>query len=80
MVTAEDIIYAVGGTVSNTIPVLLEGREITACDEEDVTPVGKGFIRSYHHFTYERPGVVRCRYIKGVGPYITHRMKQGGGN
>lgn len=79
MVTAEDVIRAVGGKLSNTIDVLLEANQIHACDEDAVKAVGKGFIRKYHHFTYPSPGVVSCRYIKGEGPYVAHKMIQGAG-
>jgi hypothetical protein len=78
MVTASDVIQAIGGKLTNQISILLEAAQINACDEENVKPVGKGFIRNYHHFTYQSAGVVACSYIKG-GPYVLHKMKQGAG-
>lgn len=79
MVTANDVIEAVGGKLSNTTPVLLDADQIYACDEANVKAVGKGFIRNYHHFTYPSPGTVACQYIKGEGPYVIHKMIQGAG-
>lgn len=78
MVTACDVIAAIGGKLSNQISILLEAAQIDGCDEENVKPVGKGFIRNYHHFTYRSPGIVACSYIKG-GAYVLHKMKQGAG-
>jgi hypothetical protein len=79
MVTAADVIQAVGARLSHTITVLLEAAQIDACDEDNVQPVGPAFIRKYHHFSYAGAGVLNCRYIKGVGPAVRHTMKQGGG-
>ena len=79
MVTASDVIRAVNGKLSNTTTVLLEAAQIDDCDEDIVRPVGKGFIRKYHHFSYAGAGVVLCRYIRGVGPAVRHTMAQGAG-
>lgn len=76
MVTASDVIQAIEGKLSNQISIMLEPAQIDDCDEENVKPVGKGFIRDYHHFSYRSPGVVACSYIKG-GDYVLHKMKQG---
>lgn len=78
MVTASDVIQAIEGKLSNQISIMLEPAQIDDCDEENVKPVGKGFIRDYHHFSYRSPGVVACSYIKG-GDYVLHKMKQGAG-
>lgn len=79
MVTAEDVIRAVEGKLSNQTSILLEPAQIDGCDEENVKPVGKGFIRNYHHFSYRGTGVLACQYIKGVGSYQLHKMTQGPG-
>ena len=79
MVTANDVIQAVGARLSHTTAVLLEAAQIDACDEENVRPVGPAFIKKYHHFSYAGPGVLSCRYIKGAGAAVRHTMKQGGG-
>lgn len=79
MVTASDVIRAVNGKLSNTTTVLLEAAQIDACDEETVKPVGAGFIRKYHHFSYGGVGVVLCRYIRGEDPVVRHTMTQGAG-
>jgi hypothetical protein len=79
MVTATDVIQAVGARLSNTTTILLEAAQIDACDEDAVTPVGPAFIKKYHHFSYAGPGVLTCRYIKGVDPAVRHTMKQGTG-
>lgn len=62
--------------LSNTNVVELTYDEILECDEPTVTP-SRPFIKNYHHFTYVREGVVRCKYIKGVGDYNEETMKQG---
>ena len=79
MVTANDVIQAVGARLCHTTAVLLEAAQIDACDEENVRPVGPAFIKKYHHFSYAGPGVLSCRYIKGVGTAVRHIMRQGGG-
>lgn len=79
MVTAADIINAVEGKIRNTLLIQFDASQIDACDEENVEPVGKGFIKKYHHFSYGGAGIVKCRYIKGVGPYSKHSMIQGAG-
>ena len=78
MVSATDVIQAIGGKLRNQMSILLEAAQIDACDELNVKPVGKGFIRSYHHFTYPSAGVVACSYVKG-GSYVVHKMTQGPG-
>ena len=79
MITAEDIVEAVEGKISNMVTTIFEPEQIAACDEENVKSVGKGFIRNYHHFSYRGAGVVACRYIKGDGDYVIHKMTQGNG-
>ena len=79
MATANDVVGAIEGKLSNAMTTIFEAHEIDACDEENVKPIGKGFIRNYHHFTYRGAGVVACRYIKGVGQFTTHKMYQGAG-
>lgn len=79
MVTAADVIHAVQGKIRNMVLVEFDARQIDACDEDDVKPVGKPFIKKYHHFSYGGAGVVNCRYIKGVGPAVRHTMIQGAG-
>ena len=79
MVTAGDVIRAVQGKICNMVLVEFEARQIDACDEENVTPVGKPFIKKYHHFSYGGAGVVNCRYVKGVGDFVRHTMVQGAG-
>lgn len=78
MVTAHDIMQAIQGKLVNQSSVLLNAEEIDACDEEPVKPVGKGWIKKYHHFQYRGPGIVACSYIKG-GPQVIHKMVQGKG-
>jgi hypothetical protein len=68
---------AIEGKLSNMVTTIFEPQQIYACDEDEVKSVGKGFIRRYHHFTYRGAGVIACRYIKGVGAYTVHTMKQG---
>jgi hypothetical protein len=77
MVTAADVIRTVQGKICNMMLVEFDARQIDACDEDNVKPVGKGFIKKFHHFSYAGVGVVNCRYIKGVGPYVRHTMVQG---
>lgn len=79
MITANDVVDAIQGKLSRTMTTILEADQIDACDEENVKSIGKGFIRNYHHFTYCGAGVVACRYIKGKGNYVTHKMQQGSG-
>jgi len=79
MVTANDVVEAIQGKLSRTMTTIFDAREIDGCDEENVKSVGKGFIRNYQHFSYRGAGVVACRYIKDVGPYVLHKMNQGSG-
>ena len=45
MVTAADVIAAVQGKICNMVLVQFDARQIDACDEDNVTPVGKPFIK-----------------------------------
>ena len=60
----------------NTHSIELSAADVNSCDEDIVKPVGNGFIKKYHNFTYGGIGVLKCRYIKGEGDYVIHRTKQ----
>lgn len=60
--------------LSSTMSITLDYETIENSDEEIVKPSGQGFIRLYHHFIYPSPGVVNCKYVKGVGDYKSHSM------
>lgn len=62
--------------ISNTESIYLAAETIQECDEDIVKPIGKGFIKSYHHFTYVSMGVLKCQYIRGQGQYEQQTMKQ----
>lgn len=62
--------------LSNTVTVELTYDAINACDEPAVSPCHGPFIKKYHHFTYPRPGVVQCKYMKGNGEYQEEIMRQ----
>jgi hypothetical protein len=62
--------------IKNTTPFHLESAEIEACDEDCAKAQGKGFIKKYHHFSYVKPGVINCQYIRGKGAYQTHHIFQ----
>lgn len=74
--------------ISNIIPCMvnltrtqsieLSYDEIVNCDEGLVKPVGDCFIKKYHHFVYDGPGVVKCKYMKGDANYVIHKMKRTG--
>jgi hypothetical protein len=64
--------------LKNTTSVELTYQDINEADEEPVRAIGKNFIKKYHHFTYISPGVVGCRYIKGIGDLVMNRMSQQG--
>lgn len=63
----------------NTHSIELSAEDVNSCDEDIVKPVGNPFIKKYHHFTYDGIGVLKCRYIKGEGVYVTERTKQQNG-
>ena len=75
MSSIQDIIPCIQN-LSNTVTVQLTYENIQACDELPVTSCRSPFIKKYHHFTYPRPGVVNCKYIKGQGEYKEELMKQ----
>ena len=62
--------------LKNTTSVVLTSDEITACDEPIATPVNGAFIKLYHHFAYDSPGVLKCKKIKGQGEYQIHRIRR----
>jgi hypothetical protein len=62
--------------LSNTETIILAYETIQSMDEPAVTPCRAPFIKKYHHFTYPRPGVVHCKYMKGTGQYQEELMKQ----
>lgn len=63
--------------INNTTAYNLTPEEIEACDEDLAkAKAGKGFIKKYHHFSYVKPGVINCQYIRGKGPYHTHYIVQ----
>ena len=62
--------------LKNTNCIPLEHETIEKCDEDLVKPCGTAFMRLYHHFIYDSPGVVKCKYVKGVGDYQTHMMRK----
>lgn len=65
--------------LKNTNSIELSAKEVNDADEDIVKPVGKGFVRQFHHFKYAGPGVVLCRYIKGQGPVVRKEMSQSKG-
>lgn len=65
--------------LKNTTSIELTAAEVNNCDEDVVKPVGKGFVRQFHHFKYAGPGVVLCQYVKGRGAYIRKEMTQSNG-
>lgn len=62
--------------LKNTTSYTLTPEEIEACDEDVAKPKGKGWIKKYHHFSYDKPGVINCQYVRGVGAYQTNRIVQ----
>jgi hypothetical protein len=64
--------------LSRTQSIELSYDDIVSCDEGPVKPAGECFIKKYHHFIYDGPGVVKCKYIKDVGDYDMHKMKRVG--
>lgn len=52
--------------------------EIQKCDELAVKAVKECFIKKYHHFVYDGPGRLKCKYVKGRGEYMTHQIKRAG--
>ena len=75
MFSIKDILPCIQ-VLSNTVTVELTRDQINACDESAVSACGGPFIKKYHHFTYPRPGVVHCKYMKGKGEYKEELMKQ----
>lgn len=75
MKSADDIIPCMT-KIKNTTAFQLTAEEIKACDEDVVKPVGQGFIKKYHHFSYEKSGEVKCQYIRGEGSYVKHKMRK----
>jgi hypothetical protein len=61
---------------NHTTVIELSYDEIKNADEPNCAPVGKGFISKYHHFTYEAEDILLCKYIKGVGSYQRHKVRQ----
>lgn len=69
------------GALRNTTSVQLSYEEIAACDDvHNVSAVGEGFIKKYHHFKYVRSGVVQCKVKKSDPTYTTHMMSKVAGN
>lgn len=75
MVSVDDIIPCMK-KIKNTTSIELKSQEIRDSDEDVVKAVGKGFIKKYHHFKYERPGELKCQYVRGEGGHQVHNMKQ----
>lgn len=73
MKSVDDIIPCMKN-IKNTTAYKLTADEIKACEEDLVQPVGPGFIKKYHHFSYEKSGELLCRYIRGEGPLLKHKM------
>ena len=65
--------------LKNTTSIELSAKEVNDADEDIVKPVGKGFVRQFHHFKYAGPGVVLCQYIKGKGVSVRKEMSQSKG-
>src|ERR1700744_6436572 len=47
--------------LKNTTSIELSANEVNDADEDIVKPVGKGFVRQFHHFKYAGEGVVLCQ-------------------
>lgn len=62
--------------LKNTTSIELSANEVNDSDEDIVKPVGKGFVRQFHHFKYAGEGVVLCQYIKGQGTYARKEMNR----
>lgn len=62
--------------IQRTTAFILTPEQIEACDEDLAKPTGKGFIKKYHHFSYSKPGMINCQYIRGKGAYQQHRIVQ----
>ena len=62
--------------IQNTTSYNLTAKEIEDSDEDVAKAKGKAFIKKYHHFSYVRPGVINCQYIRGKGAYITECIVQ----
>jgi hypothetical protein len=62
--------------LKNTHSIQLSAEDVEACDEDIVKPVGKPFIKKYHHFAYQSVGVLKCKHIKGEGEYVIEKTKQ----
>lgn len=75
MSSIQDIIPCID-KLSNTETVVLTYETIQSNDEDPVSSCRAPFIKKYHHFTYPRIGVVKCKYIKGQGEYKEELMKQ----
>jgi hypothetical protein len=66
--------------LKNTNSIEITYDEIVKADEEDAKPIGKGFIKKYYHFTYDGPGVVKCKFMKDDNEvYKYHTMNKMGG-
>ena len=68
-----------GNPILRLHSIELSADDVNSCDEDIVKPVGQPFIKKYHHFTYDGIGVMKCRYIKGEGAYVTEKTKQQSG-
>jgi hypothetical protein len=63
------------GNIKRTTSKTLTYDEICACDDnQNVEPVGPGFIKKYYHFEYVRAGVVRCKVKKSDTASFLHTM------
>ena len=62
--------------LKNTTSIELSAKVVNDNDEDIVKPVGKGFVRQFHHFKYAGPGVVLGQYIKGHGSYARKEMRR----
>jgi hypothetical protein len=65
--------------LKNTTSFEITYAEIVDADEEEVKPIGEAFIKKYFHFTYDGPGVVKCKFRKDENEvYKYHTMKRTG--
>lgn len=62
--------------LTNTTSYELTAEQIEECDEDIAKPKGKGWVKQYHHFSYAKPGVINCQYVRGKGAYQTHQIVQ----
>lgn len=62
--------------LKNTTSYHLTPEQIEECDEDVAKAKGKGWVKKYHHFSYVKPGVINCKYVRGKGAYQQHHIVQ----